>query len=107
MKELEMAAKEIGNVNETITNISAQTNLLSLNATIEAASAGEAGKGFAGVAKEIEELAKQAPTATDTLIIVPPFSCFPAYPPGVQVLTEDAWSFETVAVGVIQDVENF
>lgn len=58
------AAKEIGQVSETITEISDQTNLLSLNATIEAARAGEAGKGFAVVANEIKELAKQTSGAT-------------------------------------------
>lgn len=58
------AAKEIGRVTETITEISEQTNLLALNATIEAARAGEAGKGFAVVANEIKELAKQTASAT-------------------------------------------
>ena len=58
------AAKEIGRVTETITEISEQTNLLALNATIEAARAGEAGKGFAVVANEIKELAKQTAGAT-------------------------------------------
>jgi methyl-accepting chemotaxis protein len=58
------AAREIGRVTETITEISEQTNLLALNATIEAARAGDAGKGFAVVANEIKELAKQTAGAT-------------------------------------------
>ncbi|OQX20388.1 MAG: chemotaxis protein [Desulfobulbaceae bacterium A2] len=62
--ELGRAALEIGQVTETITEISSQTNLLALNATIEAARAGEAGKGFAVVANEIKELARQTAAAT-------------------------------------------
>jgi methyl-accepting chemotaxis protein len=64
VEELGCAAQKIGNVTETITEISEQTNLLALNATIEAARAGEAGKGFAVVANEIKELAKQTAGAT-------------------------------------------
>ena len=62
--ELGNAAREIGKVVETITEISEQVNLLALNATIEAARAGEAGKGFAVVANEIKDLAKQTAGAT-------------------------------------------
>lgn len=62
--ELGEAAKSIGIVTETITEISDQTNLLALNATIEAARAGEAGKGFAVVANEIKELARETAAAT-------------------------------------------
>ncbi|MCP4023539.1 MAG: HAMP domain-containing protein, partial [Desulfobacteraceae bacterium] len=58
------SAREIGNVTETINDISEQTNLLALNATIEAARAGEAGKGFSVVAAEIKELANQTAGAT-------------------------------------------
>jgi methyl-accepting chemotaxis protein len=64
MGELGEAAKKIGMVTETITEISEQTNLLALNATIEAARAGEAGKGFAVVANEIKNLARQTAQAT-------------------------------------------
>jgi methyl-accepting chemotaxis protein len=64
MQQLGQAAQEIGQVTETITDISSQTNLLALNATIEAARAGSAGKGFAVVANEIKELARQTATAT-------------------------------------------
>lgn len=67
MQELGAAAREIGQVTETITNISAQTNLLALNATIEAARAGAAGKGFAVVANEIKELARQTAEATEDI----------------------------------------
>ncbi|MBF0211917.1 MAG: methyl-accepting chemotaxis protein [Desulfamplus sp.] len=67
MQTLGQAAKEIGQVTETITEISSQTNLLALNATIEAARAGEAGKGFAVVANEIKALALQTAGATDDI----------------------------------------
>jgi methyl-accepting chemotaxis protein len=67
MHKLGIAAEEIGQVTETITNISAQTNLLALNATIEAARAGAAGKGFAVVANEIKELARQTAEATEDI----------------------------------------
>ncbi len=64
INKLGKAAEEIGQVTETISNISSQTNLLALNATIEAARAGESGKGFAVVANEIKELAQQTAEAT-------------------------------------------
>jgi len=67
MSELGKAAQRIGEVTETISNISAQTNLLALNATIEAARAGSAGKGFAVVAGEIKELAAQTAAATEDI----------------------------------------
>ncbi len=62
--ELGKSARDIGQVTETINEISSQTNLLALNATIEAARAGEAGKGFAVVANEIKDLAQQTAEAT-------------------------------------------
>jgi len=67
MNGLSDAARSIGNVVETITDISAQVNLLSLNATIEAARAGEAGKGFAVVANEIKDLAGQTSEASNDI----------------------------------------
>lgn len=65
--ELGEAAQKIGQVSDTITDISEQTNLLALNATIEAARAGEAGKGFAVVAGEIKSLAQQTAEATEKI----------------------------------------
>ena len=67
MNQLGDAAQAIGQVVETITDISEQVNLLSLNATIEAARAGEAGKGFAVVANEIKELAGQTSAASQDI----------------------------------------
>jgi methyl-accepting chemotaxis protein len=67
MNQFGQAAQAIGQVTETINEISSQTNLLALNATIEAARAGEAGKGFAVVASEIKELAKQTASATEDI----------------------------------------
>lgn len=67
IQQLGAAAREIGKVTETITDISSQTNLLALNATIEAARAGAAGKGFAVVATEIKALAQQTAAATEDI----------------------------------------
>jgi methyl-accepting chemotaxis protein len=67
MNQLNRAAIEIGQVTETINEISSQTNLLALNATIEAARAGAGGKGFAVVASEIKALAQQTTQATEDI----------------------------------------
>ncbi|MBF0551103.1 MAG: methyl-accepting chemotaxis protein, partial [Deltaproteobacteria bacterium] len=67
VNELGRAAEEIGQVTQTINEISEQTKLLALNATIEAARAGEAGKGFAVVASEVKDLARQTAESTDKI----------------------------------------
>jgi methyl-accepting chemotaxis protein len=67
IRNLEGAAKAIGEVVGLINSVAGQTNLLALNATIEAARAGEAGKGFAVVASEVKTLATQTAKATEAI----------------------------------------
>src|SRR6185369_17150190 len=56
--ELELKAKDIGEITQAVSRISDRTNLLALNAAIEAARAGEHGRGFAVVADEVRTLAE-------------------------------------------------
>src|SRR5699024_4274845 len=64
IQEVNEQSVSITKLVELITDISAQTKLLSLNASIEAAHAGESGKGFSVVAAEIGKLAEQSQSAT-------------------------------------------
>ena len=61
------SAQDIQSATQFISEIAAQTNLLSLNASIEAARAGEAGRGFGVVATEIQKLAEQSNTASGNI----------------------------------------
>ena len=65
LDQLSSAADTVGALVSLISEIAAQTNMLSINATIESARAGEAGKGFAVVAGEIKRLAQQTAAAAE------------------------------------------
>ncbi|WP_379133924.1 methyl-accepting chemotaxis protein [Paenibacillus sp. sgz500958] len=59
MNKLAGQSQDISRITNSITEISAQTNILSLNASIEAARAGAYGKGFAVIADEVRQLSDQ------------------------------------------------
>ena len=67
VERLKDTSGQIAEILSTIREIAEKTNVLAINANLEAKRAGAAGKGFTVVAQSVQDLAKQASSATSKI----------------------------------------
>lgn len=70
ISDLSKKVLEVGDIIESVSDITEQSNLLAVNASIEAAKVGEQGKGFSVVAQEVKALSDQSKQATANIKVI-------------------------------------
>ncbi len=63
--DIENTLLRLEKLNQNISDVSKQTNLIAMNAAVEAARSGDAGKGFAVIASEIKRLSDESSEMSD------------------------------------------